>query len=72
MKPGLSWPVDVINDGMRGVISGTSRSMGVNVAVGSSINCPWKNAAGKEGRIVGNGVLFGEYGVGIEINSTPL
>jgi N-acetylglucosamine kinase-like BadF-type ATPase len=41
--------------------------VGVNVTAGSSNNCRGRNKAGKEGRIVGNGTAFGEYGGAIEI-----
>jgi N-acetylglucosamine kinase-like BadF-type ATPase len=64
---GLSCPVEVVNDGANGLISGTSYGIGVNVSAGSSNNCRGRGKNGKEGRIVGNGPLFGEYGGGIEI-----
>lgn len=63
----LSCPVDVVNDGVNGLISGTSNGIGVNVTAGSSNNCRGRGKNGKEGRIVGNGPTFGEYGGGIEI-----
>ncbi len=64
---GLSCPVDIVNDGVNGLISGTSSGIGVNVTAGSSNNCRGRGKNGKEGRIVGNGPEFGEYGGGIEI-----
>lgn len=64
---GLSSPVEVVNDGSNGLISGTSQGVGVNVTAGSGTNCRGRNRDGKEGRIVGNGVRFGEYGGAIEI-----
>ena len=63
----LSCPLDIFNDGWNGLISGTSHGFGVNVAAGSGINCRGRNARGKEGRVVGNGVTFGEHGGSIEI-----
>jgi N-acetylglucosamine kinase-like BadF-type ATPase len=39
----------------------------VNVTSGSSNNCRGRGKNGSEGRIVGNGPTFGEYGGGIEI-----
>lgn len=63
----LSCPVDVFNDGWNGLISGTSHGVGVNVAAGSGINARGRNANGKEGRVVGNGIMFGEHGGSIEI-----
>jgi N-acetylglucosamine kinase-like BadF-type ATPase len=64
---GLTCPIELINDGANGLISGTSHGIGVNVSAGSSNNCRGRGRNGKEGRIVGNGPLFGEYGGGIEI-----
>lgn len=64
---GLSCPVEIINDGANGLISGTSQGVGVNVTAGSGTNCRGRNRNGKEGRIVGNGPVFGEFGGAIEI-----
>jgi N-acetylglucosamine kinase-like BadF-type ATPase len=64
---GLSCPVEIVNDGANGLISGTSHGVGVNVTAGSGTNCRGRGKNGKEGRIVGNGVMFGEYGGAIEI-----
>lgn len=64
---GLACPVEVVNDGSNGLISGTSHGFGVNVTAGSGTNCRGRNKYGKEGRIVGNGATFGEFGGAIEI-----
>lgn len=64
---GLSCLVEVINDGANGLISGTSRGVGVNVTAGSGVNCRGRGKNGKEGRVVGNGIDFGEHGGAIEI-----
>ncbi len=64
---GLSCPVEVVNDGANGLISGTSHGVGVNVTAGSGTNARGRNKNGKEGRIVGNGIEFGEFGGAIEI-----
>jgi N-acetylglucosamine kinase-like BadF-type ATPase len=66
-KLGLSCPVEVVNDGMNGLLAGATRGVGVNVTAGSSNNCRGRNRNGKEGRVVGNGPTFGEYGGGMEI-----
>lgn len=66
-KLGLSCPVAVVNDGMNGLFAGATRGIGVNVTAGSSNNARGRGRDGKEGRIVGNGPQFGEYGGGIEI-----
>jgi N-acetylglucosamine kinase-like BadF-type ATPase len=64
---GLSCPVEVVNDGMNGLLAGATRGIGVNVTAGSSNNCRGRGKRGQEGRIVGNGVTFGEFGGAIEI-----
>jgi len=64
---GLSCPVEVVNDGANGLISGTSHGIGVNITAGSGINGRGRGKNGQEGRVVGNGIEFGEYGGAIEI-----
>jgi N-acetylglucosamine kinase-like BadF-type ATPase len=63
----LACPIEIVNDGSNGLISGTSRGIGVNVTAGSGVNCRGHGKNGKEGRVVGNGIDFGEYGGAIEI-----
>jgi len=64
---GLTCPLEVVNDGVNGLLAGATRGIGVNVTAGSSNNCRGRGRDGREGRIVGNGPTFGEYGGGIEI-----
>ncbi len=64
---GLSCPMEVVNDGVNGLLAGATRGVGVNVTAGSSNNCRGRNPHGKEGRIVGNGTMFGEFGGAMEI-----
>lgn len=64
---GLTCPVEIINDGANGLISGTSYGVGVNVTAGSGTNCRGRGKNGQEGRVVGNGPMFGEFGGAIEI-----
>ena len=64
---GLSCPVDVVNDGVNGLLAGTTHGIGVNVTAGSGVNCCGRGPNGEIGRIVGNGPDFGEFGGGIEI-----
>ena len=64
---GLSCPIEVVNDGMNGLLAGATRGIGVNVTAGSSNNCRGRGRNGREGRIVGNGSAFGEYGGAFEI-----
>jgi N-acetylglucosamine kinase-like BadF-type ATPase len=69
---GLSCPVEVVNDGFNGLLAGATRGIGVNVTAGSSNNCRGRNKNGKEGRIVGNGIAFGEFGGAYEIAARGL
>lgn len=64
---GLTCPLDLVNDGVNGLLAGAERGIGVNVTSGSSNNCRGRGRDGREGRIVGNGSPFGEFGGGIEI-----
>ncbi len=66
-KLGLVCPVEVVNDGLNGLLAGTTHGFGVNVTAGSGVNCCGRGPNGEEGRIVGNGSSFGEFGGGIEI-----
>jgi N-acetylglucosamine kinase-like BadF-type ATPase len=63
----LTCPLEVVNDGVNGLLVGATRGIGVNVTAGSSNNCRGRGRDGREGRIVGNGPTFGEFGGGIEI-----
>src|SRR5688572_23490874 len=68
----LSCPVEVVNDGVNGLLAGATRGIGVNVTAGSSNNCSGRGPGGQVGRIVGNGVMFGEYGGAYEIMARGL
>jgi N-acetylglucosamine kinase-like BadF-type ATPase len=63
----LPCPVEVVNDGLNGLLAGTTHGIGVNVTAGSGVNCCGRGPNGEQGRIVGNGSSFGEFGGGIEI-----
>lgn len=69
---GLSCPLEVVNDGMNGLFAGARRGIGVNVTAGSSNNCRGRGKNGKVGRIVGNGIAFGEFGGAYEIAARGL
>lgn len=69
---GLICPVEVVNDGVNGLMAGTTHGWGVNVTAGSGVNARGRDQHGREGRIVGNGTYFGEYGGGIEIVGSAL
>jgi N-acetylglucosamine kinase-like BadF-type ATPase len=64
---GLSAPYCFVNDSVIGLVAGAQQGWGVVVAAGTSVNCRGRDLQGREGRITGNGWLFGEYGGGIEL-----
>ncbi len=64
---GLRCPVEVVNDGWNGLFAAATQGVGVNVTAGSGVNCRGRGRNGQEGRVVGNGFDFGEYGGAIEI-----
>jgi N-acetylglucosamine kinase-like BadF-type ATPase len=64
---GLVCPVDVVNDGINGLLAAAPNGIGVSLAAGSGVNCCGRGPNGEEGRIVGNGVPFGEFGGGSQI-----
>ena len=64
---GLTCPTKVVNDGWNGLYAAATRGIGVNVTAGSGVNCRGRSKNGHEGRVVGNGVEFGEFGGAIEI-----
>ncbi|MBT7074816.1 MAG: hypothetical protein HN922_07890 [Anaerolineae bacterium] len=64
---GLLCPMDVVNDGINGLLAGTRNGIGVSLAAGSGVNCCGLGPNGEEGRIVGNSTPFGEFGGGSEI-----
>lgn len=68
----LRCPVEIVNDGLNGLLAGTSQGWGVNVTAGSGVNACGRDRQGREGRVVGNGPTFGEYGGGIEIAGQAL
>jgi N-acetylglucosamine kinase-like BadF-type ATPase len=64
---GLACPSEVVNDGWNGLFAAATNGIGVNVTAGSGVNCRGRGRNGQEGRVVGNGIDFGEYGGAIEI-----
>jgi N-acetylglucosamine kinase-like BadF-type ATPase len=64
---GLGCPFEVVNDAINGLLAGASQGWGVSVTAGSSVNVRGRDQHGREGRIVGNGAYFGEFGGAVEI-----
>ncbi len=64
---GLTCPLEVVNDGWNGLFAAATCGIGVNITAGSGVNCRGRSPSGQEGRVVGNGIEFGEFGGAIEI-----
>lgn len=64
---GLTCPLAVYNDAVLGLAAGSPAGWGVNLIAGTSNNCYGRNPSGKEGRVTGAGMMFGEYGGALEI-----
>ena len=63
----LSAPFALVNDAVLGLLAGTDQGWGVALVAGTSNNCRGRSPDGREGRITGDGVLFGEYGGAAEL-----
>lgn len=59
---GLTCPIELANDAVIGLLAGSTRGWGVSVIAGTSNNCRGRDKNGREGRITGEGIRFGEYG----------
>ncbi len=64
---GLHAPVEAVNDTILGLLAGAERGWGVALVGGTSNNCRGWDRQGREGRVLGNGIDFGEYGGAGEI-----
>ena len=64
---GLSCPIEIANDFVIGLLAGASQGWGVGLVAGTGNNCRGRDKNGREGRITGEGDLFGEFGGGIEM-----
>ena len=59
---GIQSPVAVCNDAVLGLLAGTEEGWGVALVAGTSCNCRGRDPQGREGRVTGDGHIFGEYG----------
>jgi N-acetylglucosamine kinase-like BadF-type ATPase len=64
---GLSCPVEAVNDTIIGLIAGAEEGWGVSLVAGTSNNCRGWDRNHREGRVLGNGVFFGENGGSYEL-----
>ncbi len=64
---GLGCPVKIANDTIIGLKAGAPQGWGVALVAGTGTNCYGLDANGREAHITGAGMLFGEFGGGIDI-----
>ncbi len=64
---GLPCPFEIVNDSVVGLLAGASRGWGVVLIAGTGNNCRGRDPQGREGRISGEGMRFGEFGGGGEL-----
>jgi N-acetylglucosamine kinase-like BadF-type ATPase len=69
---GLRTPVALVNDAVLGLVAGADDGWGVAVVAGTSNNCRGRDQQGREGRVVGEGPRFGEYGGAVELVAKAL
>lgn len=64
---GLTCPVEAVNDTIIGLIAGAEQGWGVALVAGTSNNCRGWDRNHREGRVLGNGIFFGENGGSYEL-----
>jgi N-acetylglucosamine kinase-like BadF-type ATPase len=57
---GLAAPYDLVNDTILVLTAGAPDGWGISLIAGTSCNCLGRDEQGREGRAVGEGLLFGE------------
>ena len=67
LELGLSCPFEIVNDSVVGLLAGASQGWGVVLIAGTGNNCRGRDPQGREGRISGEGIRFGEFGGGGEL-----
>ena len=60
-------PYEVMNDAGPSLLAGSQSGWGVSVTAGTSVNARGRDAQGRQARMTGNGVAFGEIGGGLEL-----
>lgn len=64
---GLRCPVELANDAVIGLLAGAEQGWGVAVVSGTGTNCRGRDRVGREGRVTGEGIDFGEFGGSSEL-----
>jgi N-acetylglucosamine kinase-like BadF-type ATPase len=66
-EAGIAAPVEIVNDAVLGLLAGAEQGWGLALVAGTGSNCRGRDRAGREGRVSGEGVRFGEYGGASEL-----
>ena len=66
-EAGVQAPLEIVNDAVLGLLAGAAEGWGVALVAGTSNNCRGRDQHGREGRVTGEGVRFGEYGGATEL-----
>ncbi len=64
---GLTCPFEPVNDTIIGLVAGAEQGWGVALVAGTSNNCRGWDRQHREGRVMGNGMEFGENGGSYEL-----
>jgi N-acetylglucosamine kinase-like BadF-type ATPase len=64
---GISCPAGIVNDAIIGLLAGAAQGWGVVLVAGTGNNVRGRDRHGREGRITGEGMRFGEFGGGGEL-----
>ncbi|MBI5840390.1 MAG: ATPase [Chloroflexi bacterium] len=64
---GLTCPIEIANDSIVGLLAGASQGWGIVLIAGTGNNCRGRDKTGREARITGEGMRFGEFGGGGEL-----
>jgi N-acetylglucosamine kinase-like BadF-type ATPase len=64
---GIQAPLEIVNDAVLGLLAGAPEGWGVALVAGTSNNCRGRDQHGREGRVTGEGIRFGEYGGAVEL-----
>ncbi len=64
---GLGCPIEAANDTIIGLLAGLEQGWGVALVAGTGTNCRGRDRQGREGRVTGEGIRFGEFGGSSEL-----
>lgn len=64
---GILAPAEIVNDAVLGLAAGAPDLWGLALVSGTGSNCRGRDRHGREGRVSGEGVRFGEYGGASEL-----